>query len=184
MPMYRIRTEFSGMQGAPWLSTMFFQEGGGTAQQAVTAVGVFWGAVDARIDTEVNWTTLADVETVEQTTGDVTAVTSTTPATGTGGEATSSLPPATQGLVRWRTGQYIAGREVRGRTFIPGLVIGTDDNGQVISTYMTTVNNAAAALIADANSALTIWSRANNLERVVTSGTMWAQYAVLRSRRD
>jgi len=182
--MYRVRTEFRGMQGAPWLSTMFFEEGVGTAQDCIDAVGTFWGAVDAGIDSEVDWATLPDVEAVSAVTGLVTGVTTTTPATGTGASATQALPFASQGLLRWRTGVYINGREVRGRTFIPGIVVSNNDNGGVLAAYQTTVNNAAAALIATSDANLQIWTRANNNAATVTSGSMWNQFAVLRSRRD
>jgi hypothetical protein len=181
---FRVRTEFSGMQGSPWLSTMFFNQNTGTEQQCVDAVGAFWSAVDALMDNEVNWATLPDVEDVNSVTGQVVGVATTTPATGTGGTAGESLPPATQALVRWRTGVYSSGREIRGRTFIPALVEQNSDNGQVLAAAQTTINNAAAALIADANTILEIWSRVNGASPSVVSGSCWSQFAVLRSRRD
>jgi len=182
--MYRVRTVFTGMQGAPWLNTLFFDDQAGTAAQAVTAVGTFWSSVDGLIDSEVDWTTLADVETVASATGQVTGVTQTTPATGSGALAAEALPIATQGLVRWRTGIFAGGREIKGRTFIPGLTETANDNGKPTSAVVTAVNAAAAALISDANSALVIYTRANSAEATVISGSCWTEFAVLRSRRD
>lgn len=172
------------MQGAPWVSTMYFDDGTPSAQDCVDAVGAFWGAVDALIDNEVDWSTQADVENVDPVTGNVLAVVATTPVTGTGAMNASALPFASQGLVRWRTGVYIGGREIRGRTFIPGLTATASDNGRPLAANQATINAAAAGLIADANCDLGIWSRANGQIQVVTSGTMWTEFAVLRSRRD
>lgn len=172
------------MAGAPWLATHYFNDTAGTAAQAVTAVGTFWGAIDAFMDSEVDWTTGTEVETVDPVTGNVTAITSVTAATGSGALAVESLPRAAQGLIRWRTGDYIAGREIRGRTFIPGLAESTNDNGDLSAATVAAFNAAASALIADANSVLDIWSRKNAVARAVVTGSTWSQYAVMRSRRD
>lgn len=182
--MFRIRTIFSGVTGSPWVSTAFFNDTVGTPQDCVDAVGTFWAAVDALMDSSVTWLTNADVETVDQTNGQVTAVTSTTPASGAGGGGALSLPIAAQGLVRWRTGDYINGREIRGRWFIPGLSTTSNTDGVVTPASVTVIQNAATALIADPDTILNIWSRANNTARAVTSGSAWNQFAVLRSRRD
>lgn len=182
--MYRVRTTFTGVTGSPWVSTAFFSEAGGTSQQAATAVGAFWAAVDSLMEVSVSWTTLADVELVDAVTGQVTGVESTTPLTGGGVAATTGLPVATQGLVRWRTGSYHNGRENRGRWFIPGLATASNTDGQPSSTMLSTVNTAAATLITDGNSVFQIWSRANAHADNVTAGSCWSQFAVLRSRRD
>lgn len=182
--MYRVRTVFQGVTGSPWVSTAAFDESVGTAQQAVTAVGAFWNAVDSLMEASVTWSTNADVETVTASTGQVTAVTATTPVTGNGTAATTGLPVATQGLVRWRTGVYVGGREIRGRWFIPGLSTAQNNDGAPTAAAVLTINNAASALIADPDTRLMIWSRKNGQQISVTSGTAWTQFAVLRSRRD
>lgn len=182
--MYRVRTVFTGIQGSPWLSTMYFDSlGAGTAQQAVSAVGTFWGALDNFMGAGVAWATEADVADINSTTGQPEDVTSTTPSTGAGSGGADLLPAATQGLIQWRTGVFANGREVRGRTFIPGLME-TASTGGPSGTFASAAPTAAAALIADANSTLIIWSRANSSFAPVTSGTLWTSFAVLRSRRD
>lgn len=187
---YKIRTVFSGVPGTPWLSTMYFEEVGGTAQQAATAVGTFWGAIDALQSSLVTWTTEADVSTIDDQTGELTAVTVTTPVTGTGAQAGEMLPIASQALIRWRTGAFINGRNLRGRTFIPGLVVSQSDDGRVNASTQTTINNAASALIADGNSVLNVWHRPNPVGsatgagEAVVSGLCWNQFATMRSRRD
>jgi len=182
--LYRVRTVFTGVQGSPWLSTMYFLGSGGTEQQAATAVGVFWGAVDARMASNVAWATEAEVVTIDSTDGQPTAVTATTPSSGAGASGSTLLPIVTQGLLRWRTGFFIAGRELRGRTFIPGLTENDNDVGIPNGSITGTVDPIAATLIGSANAELVIFSRTHFDFAVVSSGTMWTSWAELKSRRD
>lgn len=188
--MFRVRTTFEGIQGSPWLNTLYFDDAAGTAQQAATAAGTFWGAVDALMDSECVWSTEAEVAVINPLNGDLLSVEATTPVTGAGSLVQEALPIATQGLVRWRTGVVTNGREVRGRTFIPALCDASNDNGSVIAATVTAVNLACTNLLASASAELHIWHRPNELtgaagssEPVIT-GTMWTNFAVLRSRRD
>ena len=183
--MYRVRTVFTGTPGAPYLSTMYFAQSAGTAQQAATAVGVFWGAVDAVLSNSMNWATEADVAIVNAADGAVTAAVATTTSLGTGSLPGAQLPRASQGLIRWLTGVYVAGRQVRGRTFVPGL---TEDanttDGILVPATAATIDAACATLIGSANADLEVWSRSLGQSNVATVGTTWAEFAVLRSRRD
>jgi len=182
----RVRTSFAGVAGAPYLSTMYFMTGDTLpdAQAANTAVGTFWSTIDAQLLTSLSWSTDPEVS-VLTTAGVLTGSHAVTPVTGTGNIAGSLTPPATQGLVRWATPIYVAGRRVRGRTFIPAIPQSLlSSSGGPALALSTAVNNAAAALIADANANLGIWSRKNGGIHAVTTGGMWSQFAVLRSRRD
>jgi len=181
--IYRVRTVFSGVQGAPWLSTLYFAELGGTAQQAATAAGAFWNAADALMQLSVSWTTEAAVFTLDETSGQPVSVANTTPVTGTGALGDHILPITTQGLVRLRTGVFLNGREVRGRIFVPGYTE-INSNGGPSATVLSTLNAAGAALIADANSIFAVWSRTNGVAQSVSAVETWNQWAVLRSRRD
>jgi len=188
--MFRVRTVFTGVPGTPWLSTMYFNDTGGTAQQAANAAGGYWGAIDALMGSQVDWATEADVSVINAVTGTLEGVESTTPLTGLGALATELIGFATQALCRWRTGTVVNGRNLRGRTFIPGLTTTSADDGQLISGHRVAIAAAAAALIADANSELVIWHRPNpdtgslGLAAPVVTGTAWTEFAVMRSRRD
>lgn len=188
--MYRVRTTFTGVQGSPWLNTLYFDEGGGTAQQAATAAGTFWGAVDTYIFGSVTWTTEPDVTRINAITGILEGVTTTTPVTGTGGGGSDPLPYATQGLIRWRTGVVVGTRELRGKTYVPGMVETGVTNALVTAAAVTGINTACAALISDANSKLMIWHRPNPAGSATgvawdaVTGQMASGFAVLRTRRD
>jgi len=183
--VFRVRTIFTGPAGAPWLNTLYFDEAGGSAQQAATAAGTYWGAVDALMSTAVSWSTEADVVQVNADTGAATGVVSTTPVTGAGADGFEMLPRASQVLVRLLTGVYNDGRQIRGRIFVPGLTRSSLTTGGIVNGASgVTIGNAAAALVADANSALLVWSRSALQDHPVVATSVWAQFASLRSRRD
>ena len=183
--MYRVRVTWTGtpVQGGG-LSTFYFNDGGGTAQQAATAVSTFLGTLDANLSTALAWTTEGDVDSIDPATGDLTGTTSVATGSGVGSNVAEVLPPAAQGLLRLRTGLIVAGREVRGRMFIPGFCENNQAFGTPDAGTQANVNNAYATFLADANSIPVVWSRAHGVERVIASGTMWNKWAVLRSRRD
>lgn len=183
--MLRIRTIFSGVQGSPWVSTMFF---GGTEDQtaannANAAVGVFWNAVDTLMDTSVVWTTSSEVARIGLD-GAQTGLFAVTPVASQGQSVADALPWATQAVIKWRTGSFLGGRELRGRTFVPGLTEATASEGSPSVGTVNTINAAAAALIADANSEFLVWSRRYAASSQASSGSTWTQWGVMRSRRD
>ncbi len=115
--LYRVQTVFTGVAGSPYYSTFHFSAGFGSATAAVAAAGGFWNAVDGSMFNECTWDIPGEVEVIDDSTGNIIAVENATPQSGTGGLSAQPLPPATQGLIRWRTGQFVGGREIRGKTF-------------------------------------------------------------------
>jgi len=198
MTVYRVVTTITGAQGSPWLNTLHFKlTGGGTPQQAADAVATFWGAVDAFMDSSTSWVTDPTVVQFDETNGENTAFSTVTTGSGTGAVADISLPYATQALVRLFTGEVVNSHQVRGRIFVPGITRNNLGEGVANSALITGLNTAAAALIADANSVLAVWSRPvtaematpNSPERdgsvhAVTTASTSTQFAVLTSRRD
>lgn len=181
--MYRIRTTWTGPQGAPYLSTMYFDESAGSAAQAAAAVSTFWAAVDNHIDGLWVWRVENEVALVNDANGQVTGLASVVGGTGAGTAAGDPLPRVAQALVRWRTGFFFGGREVRGRTFIPG-VVAVSVSGGVTSTVIAAIDTAAAALIADINCVLEVYSRTNFIAVPAVTGGTWTEFAALKSRRD
>ena len=183
--MYRVRTVIAGAQGGAELSTMFFNVTGGlTAANANAAVGAFWLAAAGAMSSSYSATTEGEVAEIDIATGNVTGLVAVTPITHTGTSAAYRLPPATQGLIRWRTGTYVGGREIRGRTFIPGLTQDDNTSGVPSSGMLSGLQTAANNLISDPLTDFVVYSRKNRDAAPVISGTPWAEFAVLRSRRD
>jgi len=188
MPMLRVRTVFTGITGSPWVNTLNFggpaQTGNQTdADAAVAATGVFWSAVDAHMNTAVQWTTLPDVLFLGDD-GIAAAAYATTPQTGSGGAADSILPLTSQALVRTLTSVFIGGRQIRGRIFVPGLTEAANLTGQLVAGVQSAIATAAQTLNSVATPPLAVWSKANGTVTPVSAVSVWSQFAVLRSRRD
>lgn len=182
--LYRIKTVFTGLAGSPYLNTMYFREIDSTAQQAADRAAAFWNSADSLMHTDLTWDTEADVEVIDDTSGNIVRVDNTTPSSGAGGLTADVLPMATQGLIRLRTGSFVGGREIRGKIFVPGLTESASTAGQPNASAVTTLETAATALIAAGGANLVVYSRKNGTYAEVVSSSMWTQFAVLRSRRD
>lgn len=182
--IYRVQLVSQGVAGSPYYTTFHFLGASGSPAQAAADAAGFWGAVDAYMDSSLIWDLDTAVETIESTTGNIVGVTDVPPASGTGGTTGDVLPPATQALVRWRTGQFVGGREIRGKTFLPAIGEINSVEGQPASAMTTGIENAALALFSSPNSQLVVYSRKNGQAAPVTAASLWSEFAVLRSRRD
>lgn len=182
--MLRVRVVWNGIGGTPYLTTHYFV---GTTQteadDAVTATGNFWGALDNVLDSGMSWATDPEVTVIDFVSGAPLGAFTTTPVVGTGSVSSNALGFALQGLIRWRTGVFVGGREIRGRTFVPGITATGGGDGVPAAATITAMNNAATAFIAATPSVLVVWSRQHGQDEPATSGSAWTQFAVLRSRR-
>lgn len=183
--MLRVRTNFTGLTGAPYLTTHYF---GGTnesdATSAVVAVAAFYEACKVRINSNLTWAVSGEVASIDEVTGDLVDVFSVGDSLNTGTDSNDGLPFTSQGLIRWGTSNIVSGRRLRGRTFMPGPTEGYNTAGRPTATYGSTVGPAAAALIADADTTLLVWSKTHGVAHEVTGYSVWNQWAELRSRRD
>ena len=183
--LWRVRTALSGGSGSAQVSTMFFDQAAGlTAQGAANAVHAFWVTVADNMSSSYTAQVELAVEDIDIATGKPTGVTAVTAGLVTGTQSADPLPWATQALVSWRSGTFVSGREVRGRTFIPGMVETLNSSGVPSGSIFASINGAASTLAGDSNSSLCIYSRKKAAVGIVTSGSMWTKWAVLRSRRD
>lgn len=182
----RIRSVLTGVPGAPRYSNLYFNGGVGSESDYHDAVVALWTAAGGRVQggatvtIEGLWAHIdaaSGAITGTGNVGDDTLVTS-----GAGGE----LPLATCGLAQFHTGVYVGGREVRGRMFLPWPDNNSNAGGIPSSTYKDDWTNAFTILddISHANGAFCVWSRKNGVAPLVTSTTVWNEYAVLRSQRQ
>ncbi len=185
--MMRVRVQLTGGPGGPQVCTHYFGLGGigdGTAAQAVTAVGTFWGALDNQMTGGYTWTTGTEVENMDRHTGQVESITAVTAQTGSALLGTDVLPWESQAVIRWRTGVFYGGRELRGRTFVPGQAEGNSTAGVPTAALIAAYNTAAAALAADANSTLLVYSPTKHVADPAIVGDTWNTWGGLRSRRS
>lgn len=192
--MLRVRTTFTGLSGSPYLNTFYFL---GTAEDQAEAnaanghVGTFWNAMEGGFSNQLTWATEGVVDKLGVD-GVLTNSFAVTAQSGVGAETGDPLPHSNQLLIRWSTGTFANGRERKGRTFVPGLTELNSSNGVVTTSTINLLQPAVDALNAAVNPSLAIWSRPRPLEdppfggaaSSVAGGTIWNQFAVLRSRRD
>ncbi len=187
--MLRVDTVVTGVAGAPYYLNGYFDFAGGSAVDACQAWHTFItggiGASATGFPVGATVTTSPTVPVVDPVSGDVLGIAAGDSIISDGVNTTNLLPPANQILMRWRTGIYFAGREVRGRTNLPcPLEEGSTDDGQVESAVVAALNVRGNALIADTDSTHVIWSRKYGFWQETAVADCWSQFSILRSRRD
>lgn len=202
---------WSGFQGGPGLSVFHFRDFTdqvGSADQvagAVAKVDTFIDDIRFYIPATVTLRTEADVEEIEDTTGDLTTVYTGAPAAAKTGLASggTNYAAAVGAVINWRTAGVRNGRRVRGKTFLVPLsssAFGVD--GTLADGAVTALNTAAAKMVNQAgNGDLGVYARptpvkdaqgnpvpgqhnADGIWYAATSYNVPDMGAVLRSRRD
>lgn len=186
MSIIRVRTTFTGVPGAPYLSTTFWTRvDSGSAPAAASAVGAFWTAMNGNLHQDVEWNVEPFADVIDEVTGNLTGQDPIGGGeSGSGTDTGELMPTQTQGLLRLATSDVVAGRVLRGRLFIPAPTEGANDQGKPVSSYLSALSSAYTALTSDPDAELLIWSRTHGTAKAVTGGQPWNQWAVLRSRRD
>lgn len=182
--MYRVRMVLSNVAAGPIYLTGYFDSAGGGAGSAASAWQRAFYASAAELRIGAICTTDPQVDLVDPVTGSIISTVTVSVPTLTGTAAYDLSAVGVQGAVNWRTGTYVAGREIRGRTFQP--LVGVNDltaAGVFQSAYVTGKNTKAAQLIADPASTFVIWSRAHGRWEAVVSGTTNTLPSYLHSRR-
>lgn len=204
--LYRVRTTWSYTPGGPGYSNMYF----GTtdplaagAQTAVNDVQAFFTAIKGLIPSIVTLQVDPAVIMVEDVTseqvGDVLVASPPAPIVCT---ATGSMAAPVGATAQWTTASYLYGRRVKGRTYLVPLAASAfESNGTLISGALSTLNTAAAALVAGGSN-LVVYTRKRDAKpanpttgapavtaraggsSLVVSGAVRDIAAVLRSRRD
>lgn len=200
--MFRVRTNFTGVPGTPWISNFYFDESGGRdGTQALAATRAFWLAMQSRIANNIRVQVEPEVYRINPATGDTTDVATLSSAFFDGSGSGPMWPAATQGLIRWNTGLYRLGRQVVGHTFVPGLLQGsTGVDGNLITAAVTQLQTAATALTTTSTGGLlpgpVVYSRPRagsfdpplpplpGLTAPITSFSVKGKPGVIRSRRD
>lgn len=186
--MLRVDTEWSGVPGTPYYTSLHFL--GSTEEEASAAhaaVVALWDAVDTRWRHDLVATVLPEVSVVDEASGDTTATFLETAVPRPGGTNGARQPLVCQGLVRLRTGTYVGGREIRGKVFMPGTLDQDDTDGIPSTSYRTSLDAGFGALVSSAAGLgipLVVYSPTNGQAGVVTGVSTWNQWAILRSRRD
>lgn len=151
----RIIVVWSGLQGLPGVSVFY----GGLAGSANAAVKTFFTSCQSLFPAGLSWAIPGGGDLIDSATGLLTG----TWVNGAGGGtvAASGAVPHAAGCgayVNWKTGVVIGRRRLQGRTFMAPLINGAYDNqGTIIAGNLTTLQNAATALVTGATTR--VWHR-------------------------
>jgi hypothetical protein len=182
--MWKVTQVATGVAGSPYYLTGYFDGYGGTAQNAADAWRAMLSGGVSTYTAPLIFQPIIEVQQVDPTNGNLiaTSIVSVLGQTFTG--AGDPLPPATSLLLRWRTGAYVGGREIRGRTNIPRQAETDSTLGVPTTTLLATWQARQTALLATANAKHVVWSPKNGVWAQTVGASPWSQWAVLRSRRD
>lgn len=185
--MQRVSLTWSSPQGGPYFSNLYFSGiGAADAATAHARAVALMQVFDQDISNAYSWTVDGDVYDVDTVTGQATAVHPVTPVTATGSSVGQPLPFTTQALAQWFTNVFQAGRQIRGRFFIPGFTEASTQGGSPDPGVFNPLRAALQAWVAanPPSAKLVVWSRTGGTATVVVASGLWDQFAVLRSRRD
>ena len=181
-------------EGGDSLITYYWDSTGGTPVQVMTEaqarVRAFWENWKPQLPTTCTVFYNPVGDEVDEVTGTIVGqFTAAGVASTNGTNAGERLPYMTQGLLRYSTASFIAGRRLQGRQNIP-LPAETDStSGTPNAAYRAALQTAANILGATIVTGISqrIWHRpvagVGGLSAAVTSRTPSAEWAVLRSRR-
>lgn len=190
--MLRVRVVWTGLPGLPGLSTYYFTgpETGPDAVQVKTAVADAIDAVKAHLVNDITATVQGTVDVINPANGELTSALSTADSVIIGTNVADPLPSTTQLLIQLPTTGIVAGRRVRGRSFIPGLSEAANDLGRPLSAVRTAFAAAFDPVANMGDQPWVVWARPRDVDperdgsaHPVGEPQVWTEWAVLRSRR-
>lgn len=157
MSMARLRVELTDPAMGSGVATHYFT---GLTLDAQEAAKSFWSSLAAVMAGYVSIKVPNVADVLDETTGELLNTTvQGTEGNYTGG-GTGAYAGGVGGAITWETAGVVAGRRVRGRTFVVPLAQNSyDTDGTLSAAVVTALSNAAQGLITDAGSELVVWSR-------------------------
>lgn len=153
-----------------------------------TAFRNWYTAIAPSVPNDVVWTFPFESESFNPSTGELETVVAIPQAASVAGgdNATGWAAPAGR-MVRWSTGNVVAGRRLYGKTFIvPSSVLAFTEGSVNSATRGTdaTAHTALVSALTAAGGELRVYSRTHGVAVPVTAGATQARPTTLRSRND
>lgn len=184
--LMELRTVWVGVAGSPYYTTLRAFHGNDLTPEAFSDA---WDAcLTARavdFPSFISATIESELRLIDSVTGDLTGTEVTTGNTFAGSSSGDPLPRASQALIRWSTPAIVAGRRLRGRTFLPCIIESFNTvNGKPDASLLSAWATNLSTFISACQGELCIWSPTHGSVANVTGGVLWDEWAVMRSRRD
>lgn len=176
---------WTGVAGSPAYTNLYAVAAGPSVGALLSNVNALCTGLAPQIANAVTMTVEGDVAQIDTATRQIVGVTSGTTTT-VAGSGSGVVPLADQILVRFLTGAYIGGRQVRGRLYIPYARSAAVNSatGLVASAVSTPIQTAIGAYLTSVGPAAVVYSPKNGTAVSISSANVWNQFAVQRSRRD
>lgn len=195
--IFRVRAAFSGWPaGGPGVSTHFFHDSVvmdvTSAQLAADRVANSLTAARNLFFAGFTWSVSSQVDKIDAANGNVTETLGVTGSTGVGGSGTGWAPTPIAVLVRFETDLFIAGKRVRGRTYLSPIDVSMlEGDGTPSATAIAHATSFATSMEDAGTTTLdhVIWHRpktgmTDGQFATVSGAVVPNKYAVLRTRRD
>lgn len=178
---HRVRVAWSGWPGGPGVSTFYANAG---QVPNLTALRTLWaamtGAIPGGFTTQIENTG----QTVDLATGQAIGTWSTGTVGAVGGGGTGGYAAPCGAVIQWKTGQFVNGREVRGKTFLVPLPANAyDGDGTLTPTLVSSLQTAVNTFVTSVAGSYLVWSRKGAVGHPITSGVVRDRAMVLTSRR-
>lgn len=188
--MYRVTTHWQMLSGRQGVTVLHWRGGGGLlAQDAANATHDLWDALKGALVTSAVATVQPIVEDIAEETGNLTGLSVVDPGSPVAGTVSGQqAADATQFLIRWNTGAVANGRRVQGRTYLPGVPVGSLDGGNVKGTVLSSLRSTVGDWLSGLSDAEFVVYRCPAPGRaggvtLVTGSDVWSELAVQRRRR-
>lgn len=189
--MWRIRAGWT-LAGSSdtWLTTTSWADSIGLSVNS--SVDALWHILDDCmnfVSEDVTYQIDPVVDIVDVATGHLTGTLTVESASNHGRSTTAQLPQATQGEISLVTGDYISGRQVVGKFYLPGLTTEASDDGSPSTGFKTALYNAIVANkdgtgILHDQASMKVYSRTHHSIHDIANPRPMQRFAVLRSRRQ
>jgi hypothetical protein len=161
--IYRVKAIWSGFQGAPGYTTVYFQNVSG--QSAMDAAQgelyAFFNACKAYFPNGCTINVQKQVDELDLSTGVLlgtqTSINTQTPVVGTA--PVGAYAGGSGVCVTWTTALIFAGRRVKGRTFLVPATGCFDTDGTLNSTAMSVIGGAANTFATSPTQQASVWSK-------------------------
>lgn len=195
--IFRSRFTWTGFNGAPGVSTFFFN----TAPSAteIAAIQTFFNAVKNGIPSVVKISTDGGIDELDEANGELLGSSVVTPPATVTGAAGAAYAAPTGVIVHWTTPDVVGGRRVRGTTYLVPFTSFFDTDGTVVASGITMLGSAAGTLWTTNFGKMVVWHRPkfgpkppsgprpllrDGSSHVVGGSLPVDKAVVLRSRRD
>lgn len=186
--MNRVRVPITNVVVGPALTTLYV----GSSIVDMTAIKTFFNSLTNVQPNLLTYTIPVSGDQINEADGKLTGVWTGSNGGTAGSAAAAAAFSATSGaVIDWITSAIVGRRRVMGRTFVVPLTgVSYANSGQISSTTITTIQNAANTLITALAGELKIWHRPTKLApnsgvaAQVVSARVPSKPMVLRSRRQ